>query len=221
MITVVCVKWGNKYGAAHVNKLQHMVEQCLTVPHEFVCMTERPQGVNCKTVPFSNDSHEGWWAKMNLFNEDSFNDWVLYFDLDVVIHSNIDCLVEKRDKNFYSIRDFHYPDTFNSSIMFWKKDVYKNLYNIFSEDSHRLIGLYKGDQDLISELVKTGDDWATYPDEWTWSWRWGDHRNNLPPKQKQFQLSKDAKVAVFHGRPNPWEIDMSDFNSTVYNLKKP
>lgn len=221
MITVVCVKWGNKYGYQHVNELQKQVAQCLTVPHEFVCLTERPEGLNCRTLDFTSDMIEGWWAKVNLFDQEDFHDWILYFDLDVIIHKNIDDLVAKQDKSFYSIRDFHYPDVFNSSVMFWNKEKMKGLWKVYEDDPYRYMDLYKGDQDFITDIVKSDDDWETYPDEWTWSWKWGDHRNNLPVKQKTFNLTNEAKIAIFHGRPNPWEIDMKDFNSTVYNLRKP
>ena len=81
--------------------------------------------------------------------------------------------------------------------------------------------VYKGDQDFISDMVKSADDWAAYPDEWTWSWKWGDIRINCPAKQKVFHLTPEAKIAIFHGRPNPWEIDMNDFRYTVYTERKP
>lgn len=221
MITVACVKWGNKYGASHVNKLQEMVAQHLTVEHEFVCLTDNPQDVKCKTMPLTSEkSVQGWWAKMNLFDQDDFHDWILYFDLDVVIHNNIDDLIDTT-YSFNSIRDFHYPDVFNSSVMFWERDKQKILWKVFADDALHYMDSFKGDQDLISKLVKSGNNWSTYPDVWTWSWKWGDRRTNDPVPKKVFHLTNEAKVAVFHGRPNPWEVAQYDIDYTIENLNKP
>lgn len=220
MITVACVKWGNKYTSQHVNSLARMIHEHSTFEYEFVCLTDRPNGVELRTKEFTSDEIEGWWAKMNLFADHGFHDKVLYFDLDVIIHRNIDCLVQDSDKSFVSIRDFHYPDVFNSSVMFWDRDAMRNLWDTYAQDPTKPREIHKGDQDYITELVKAGDDWSTYPDEWTWSWKWGDERTNKPVKQKQFHLTKESRVAVFHGRPNPWEIDMNEFNKTVYNNQK-
>jgi len=217
MITVACVKWGKKYSYQHVNKLQEMVSQYLTVPHDFVCLTDNPHKVICKTLELTPGEFKGWWAKMNLFNQDSFNDWILYLDLDVIIHRNIDELVQNTDKNFYSIRDFLFPEVFNSSVMFWKKDVYSSLWKVYSEDPNRYMDVYKGDQDFVSDMVMSGDDWTTYPDEWTWSYKWGDEREYVDyyKKIERFRITDQAKIAVFHGRPNPWEIDMNEFRNKV------
>ena len=219
MITVACVKWGKKYSFRHVNKLQEMVAEYLTVPHEFVCLTENPHRVNCKTIPFTEGKFEGWWAKTNLFNQESFNDWILYLDLDVIIHRNIDDLVKNTDKNFYIIRDFLFPEVFNSSVMFWKRDVYNSLWAVYNEDPIRFMEMYKGDQDFITDMLKSGDDYEVYPDEWTWSFKWGDERAYYPSyiknNKNKFHITDQAKIAIFHGRPNPWEIDMNEFEEKV------
>ncbi|GAH56014.1 unnamed protein product, partial [marine sediment metagenome] len=50
MITVCCLKVGDKYSSEYVNKLYSMVERNLTVEHDFICITDNPEGVNCKTA---------------------------------------------------------------------------------------------------------------------------------------------------------------------------
>lgn len=217
MITVACVKWGNKYSSHHVNALEEMVKKYLTVEHEFVCLTERPNGVNCRTIEFTSNEIEGWWAKMNLFADHGFSSWILYLDLDMIIHHNINCFVEDKSKEFFALRDFHYPETFNSSVMFWKRDAQAPMWSVYAEDPERFREMFKGDQDLITKLVKSGENWGEFPDEWTWSWRWGSERNNKPSFEKKFHINDQARIAVFHGRPNPWEIDMHEFYKRVNN----
>ena len=38
---VICIKWGDKFGANYVNSLYNMVERNLTLPHRFICFTDK------------------------------------------------------------------------------------------------------------------------------------------------------------------------------------
>ncbi len=40
MATVLCMKWGRRYGSNYVNTLYSMVQRNLTVPHRFICLTD-------------------------------------------------------------------------------------------------------------------------------------------------------------------------------------
>ena len=48
---VVCIKWGNKFGADYVNSLYRMVEKNLTIPHRFVCFTDNAEGIDPNLLP--------------------------------------------------------------------------------------------------------------------------------------------------------------------------
>lgn len=67
-VTVVCVKWGTKYGADYVNKLFRAVRRHATVEMEFVCFTEDAAGIDgeVKTIPLPNSkpAYHGWWHKV-------------------------------------------------------------------------------------------------------------------------------------------------------------
>ena len=43
---VVCLKHGDKYGADYVNKLYSMIKRHTTIPIEFICFTEKPNGID-------------------------------------------------------------------------------------------------------------------------------------------------------------------------------
>ena len=42
-INVICVKEGTKYDSDYVNILYFMVKRNLTIPFDFICLTENPQ----------------------------------------------------------------------------------------------------------------------------------------------------------------------------------
>ena len=45
MYSVVCMKWGDKYGAEYVNRLYNMVARNTTLPFKFVCFTDNANGL--------------------------------------------------------------------------------------------------------------------------------------------------------------------------------
>lgn len=59
---VICIKWGDKFGAEYVNSLYKMVEKNLTVPHRFVCFTDNSDGfldgIEVRPLPELNDEND-------------------------------------------------------------------------------------------------------------------------------------------------------------------
>ena len=45
-ITVLCVKFGNKYGPEYVERLRNMVSRHMTRPYEFACLTDDPNPIS-------------------------------------------------------------------------------------------------------------------------------------------------------------------------------
>ena len=58
MATILCMKWGTKYGPEYVNRLHSMVRRHLTIPHRFVCLTDNRTGLNEGIETFSIPSLE-------------------------------------------------------------------------------------------------------------------------------------------------------------------
>ena len=69
-ITVLCVRFGNKYSREYVERLRNMVARHLTVPYEFVCLTDDQHdiaGVRKIYQPNANYAR-GWWHKVHMFD---------------------------------------------------------------------------------------------------------------------------------------------------------
>ena len=96
---VICIKWGTKFGADYVNRLYKMVERNLTLPHRFVCFTDKPEGilegVEIRPLPELNDEGipDKAWKKLGLFTDQlaDLEGEALFLDLDIIIRDNIDC----------------------------------------------------------------------------------------------------------------------------------
>lgn len=220
-ITILCVRFGNKYGREYVERLRNMIARHCTVPYEFACLTDDQHPIEgVRTVYQPNANYQkGWWHKVHMFDPNlPLAGRILYFDLDVVICNNIDKLTVFKQDSFVGIHDFNrrfYPSWvyLNSSVLAWNHGSESYIWNRFKEkasDAQRL----QGDQDWIWKLGK--DRIKFWPKEWILSYKWEIRsRDELIVSQgkRNFKTVKDdiiiptgCSIAVFHGEPNPAEV---------------
>jgi len=199
MITVACVFWGNKFSEDYVYNLKSMVERNTTVPHQFVCFSDRElEGIKTvKLIP----GYEGWWNKMQMFNTDfRLGNRVVYLDLDTLIVGNIDWLLEY-DGMFMGIEDLgsvneHQPELkgrLQSGVMSWDYRLNSHLWNRFtsSGESQR----YRGDGEYLNHIVpKYQRDFIQKR-----------YKGKLKSYKYQVYsegITDDLSIICFHGRPS-------------------
>jgi len=213
-LTVACVKWGTRYSELWVRRLKSMVEKHLSLPHRFVCLTDRPiDGIECIQL---TSGLTGWWSKLELFKRGKFEGKVLYLDLDVVITASIDSIVEAandptrlwmRDDFSYSLKcprkDID-PQTrrllggigvCNSSVMVWQDNAISDAWTQFTPD---VMSILHGDQNYLCRLLWP-DRIGFLPDASVGSYKYGKIRNE-----------PIAPVMVFHGNPKMDALPRSD-----------
>lgn len=199
MITVACVFWGDKFSEDYVYNLKSMVERNTTVPHQFVCFSDRElEGIKTvKLIP----GYEGWWNKMQMFNTDfRLGNRVVYLDLDTLIVGNIDWLLEY-DGMFMGIEDLgavneHQPELkgrLQSGVMSWDYRLNSHLWNRFtsSGESQR----YRGDGEYLNHIVpKYQRDFIQKR-----------YKGKLKSYKYQVYsegITDDLSIICFHGRPS-------------------
>ena len=203
---IICVKWGDKYGPEWVYRLKAAVGYWCSIPHEFVCMTEKPiEGIEC--VPFPNPDLTTWWAKVNLFAPGLFPGKNLYLDLDIVLTASIDRLCQEfRPGRLVAPDDFSYSlrnpkqglgpqmlkllggtGTINSSVMLWDGDDAVDVWDYFEYEKMDEV---HGDQNWITQALWP-DKLSLLSDGLVCSYEYH-YVNGLP-----------APIVVFHGDPKP------------------
>jgi hypothetical protein len=199
MITVACVFWGDKFSDDYVYNLKSMVERNTTVPHQFVCFSDRElEGI--KTVKLIS-GYQGWWNKMQMFNTDfRLGNRVVYLDLDTLIVGNIDWLLEY-DGMFMGIEDLgsvneHQPELkgrLQSGVMAWDYRLNSHLWNRFtsSGESQR----YRGDGEYLNHIIpKYQRDFIQKR-----------YKGKLKSYKYQVYsegITDDLSIICFHGRPS-------------------
>jgi len=220
-VTVLCVRFGNRYGREYVERLRNMVARHLTVPYEFVCLTDDRHTIDGvrniyqPTGPYK----KLWWHKVHMFDSRlPVHGRILYFDLDVIIHANINKLVTNLGNGFYGIQDFNRKfynnwKIVNSSVMSWKHGSQTEIYEKFMVNPSEAQRL-QGDQDWIYKV--SFNKIKYWPTDWILSYKWEIRKREelIYEKGKRFfkdtqdnlNISPDCCVAVFHGDPKPQDV---------------
>ena len=217
-LTILCVRFGNRYGRDYVERLRNMVARHCTVPYEFVCLTDDQHpidGVRNIVQPNANYAR-GWWHKVHMFDPNlPLRGRILYFDLDVVIHNNIDKLALIDSNEFMGIHDFNRKfyanwQNLNSSVMAWNHGTQNHIWTQFKSDPKGAQKL-PGDQDWIWKTSK--DRIKFWPKTWIQSYKWEIRsREELVVRTGKsgfkfiahdLVVHPQCSIAVFHGDPNP------------------
>ena len=160
MMTVTCVwvKANVPYGVEYVVKLHGMVRRHLTRPFRFVCLTDRPEQLPVWVNPIRIEPHRGlfgWWSKIELFNKvHGFTGRMLYLDLDVLILSDLDPIVDypadfallPHAGTFNGKDGLSVVKRFNSSVMVWDAGTQNHIYDTWAPGVAEVLW---GDQDHI------------------------------------------------------------------------
>ena len=210
--TVICMKWGNKYGCEYVNRLYNMVARNTTVDFKFVCFTDNGDGIdpNVEIRPLPDmdlpEGPERGWRKLATFRSDiGLEGRVLFLDLDTVIVSNIDDYF-RLEGDFYVIKHW-YPSkkqgVGQTSVYRFEAGKNQDLYDYFMANIDKVKSEYRHEQAYVTtELHKRGL-LKFWPEHWMPSFKYKCMRPF--PLCYFFDpiLPPDAKIIVFHGNPTP------------------
>jgi len=222
------MKWGDPYPALYVNVLQRAVQDHLSYPHRFVCITDSPVGlapeVEVKALPEIPLERKKWvpgmWPKVTMFKKGVFSEdeLVIYLDVDILINQPLDPFVDLifQEKGLRIIREWN-PDLWryvpvrlrpdrggNSSVVGFLASEQTHLFDEFIRAPSDAVSKYYIDQRFITYEASNCQYW---PDGWCASFR----RECVPhwPLNLVFRRIRkpsQAKVLVFHGKPDPHDL---------------
>ena len=227
---VICIKWGNKFSSEYVNRLYKMVKKNLTLPYRFVCFTDNPEGINedieIKPLPYIDDSGipDRMWKKLGLFSKElsDLSGTALFLDLDIIIRKSLNPFFEKEGE-FFIIKDYDFPNDIigNSSVFRFNIGAHSDIIEHFYQEGKDIRKRYKNEQAFLShEMYKKGllNYW---PNDWVVSFK----RQCLYPFPicwfKTPRDPKEAKIMIFHGKPNPEQAYKGYFGKCGLRYIKP
>ena len=227
---IICMKWGEKFDAGYVNRLYEMVEKNITIPHRFVCFTDNPQGINPKieTFPIPPLKEDGipdrMWKKLTVFNKELYDlkGTALFLELDIIIRQSLDPFFEEEGE-FLIIKDWDFPDDIigNSSVFRFEIGKHPEVLEHFYGLGTAIRKHFKNEQAFLTyEMFEKGV--LKY---WNSDWCVSFKRCCLYKFPVcYFKVARDpqeAKIVIFHGKPNPKQAYKGYFGKFGFRYIKP
>lgn len=236
-VTIVSFLWYDPIGKRnpvyiftpdHVDALKRMVAENLTVAHDFVCVTDRPEifdsGID--TVPIDRTTFvpNARFAKLMLFRRDAaeiLGERLLYLDLDCVVTGNLNPIVKReedlvlwrygRGKNPRSAR-------YNSSMILLRAGTRAEIYETFDPATHPDM--------LAQKWGGTDQAWISYmspPDNPIWDQSHGvygagwmeDNSGGRPT-----ELPANARIVFFPGGGEPSMRSVQEKHPWIVKFRK-
>lgn len=209
MINIICLKWGDKYGPEYVNYLYWGIKRNTNRDYQFHCFTDNAidldPGIMCHPLP--DLGLEGWWNKLYLFSRNmpfSPGDRIFFLDLDTLIVSNIDDILDLEMSHLISARDFMIDvvrsmrggdNHLQSCVMSWRHGDCYDIWDRFITNPQAAMLLVSphGDQRWIQHCV--GDQKSYFQDL-------------LPGRIVSYKMDcvddvpDHASIVCYHGKPS-------------------
>lgn len=216
METIICMKWGTKFGPEYVNRLASMVRQHMNRPYRLVCFTENPEGVDptveIRPLPeldLEPNAPERGWRKLTIFQEPlkDLGERALFLDLDVVILKPLDDFFDQPG-DFQIINDWNLRNYVgNSSVFRFRPGQTPGVLDYFLKNRESVFREHRNEQAYLSWWMKEHGLLTYWPEEWCRSFKRHCVRAFplgyvIPPKHP----GPETRILVFHGHPHPAAI---------------
>ncbi|ALF58745.1 glycosyltransferase [Psychrobacter urativorans] len=216
---IICMKWGDKYGAEYVNRLYNMVSRHLTLDFQMVCLTDDSTGIDaavqCYPIPELNlpsGLPERGWKKLTTFQPDLYDlkGVALFLDIDIVIVANIDGFFTykaEHDDSVVIIRDWKKPWRMigNSSVYRFNVGMhtYPDLLANFERNFETIRQQVRHEQAYLSNYLREHHHLEYWDKTWCVSFKYQCMAPIPFNLVRAPHLPENAKIVIFHGEINP------------------
>lgn len=227
---IICMKWGDKFDAGYVNRLYEMVEKNITIPHRFVCFTDNGEGINPNVEirpipPLCEDGiPDRMWKKLTVFNKDLYDleGTALFLDLDIIVRQSLDPFFEAEGE-FLIIKDWDFPNDIigNSSVFRFEIGKHPEVLEHFRELGPAVRKHFQNEQAFLTYEMFEKGILKYWDSDWCVSFkRCCLHKFPLC----WFKVPRDpeeAKILIFHGKPNPEQAYKGYFGKMGFRMILP
>lgn len=219
-LTFVCWKWKpapgyrSSFAPQTVNVLRNMIERHYQGPHELVCVTDDPAGIDprVRTLPLWTEfahvpsphgvNYPSCYRRLRMFAPDAgelFGDRFVSMDLDVVITRDITALLNT-PADFRIYGDTAKGTPYNGSLIQLRAGARSKVWKEFDPKT-------AGQRSLRAGYIGSDQGWiaiALGPNEAKFTRKDGvySYRNEIQPSGGM--LPNDAKIVIMHGHLDPW-----------------
>jgi hypothetical protein len=239
--TILCVKWGDKYDDDYVMHLKSQIDQNISLPYNFYCLTDKPKYEFDIQLPtdwddmYDPDKNMFWaYRKCYMFNERLFpqmkGERFLYLDLDILIHSELDYFFDLRMDKPYIVRGWWNDiencrknfgrmksTPLNSSVIRWNRNQCQTIYKRIENNKDVVFFTYPTiDNYFNHHFYNVWDEkisfFRGFPQGDIYSW----YKGNIYPDDMETKiLRKDHKMCLFNNSSS-----QEDKNESMFDIKE-
>lgn len=223
--TIICMKWGTRYGPEFVNRLYAGIRRHTQMPIRFICMTDNADGLHpgvhvyplpAIDIPSHVDRVKPW-PKLAVWQSPLFDITgdVLFLDIDMVVTGPLDDFFTYEPGEYCVIENWTQlgQGIGNTSVFRFPVGRYKKIYDDFAADPMAVMRDYKIEQQYISAMIPEQKFW---PREWCVSFK----HSCIPPFplnwMKTPTLPNGARLVAFTGKPDPDEAAVGAWPAVWY-----
>lgn len=135
-LSVLCWRWGGKFEAAYVNRLKLGLRKHLHLPHELVCVTDDPSGIDSdvRVLPITEYANTPRCRRRMKQYDAAFartiGTRILSIDLDVVITDDLTPIVDRPEP--IVCWKVGYAKVFSGSFVLYNFDAVHGAYEAFA-----------------------------------------------------------------------------------------
>lgn len=224
MQTIICMKWGTRYGADFVNRLYSTIQRQTKRPTKLVCFTDDPSSIDpsvqvepLPSINLPEQLRSPPWRKLAVWKAPLANlkGDILFLDLDLVITGNLDAFFDYEPGRFIGIENWTQmgQNIANTSVFRFPVGKYTHIFDRFDAEPQRWIDQYVIEQVYISREI---EDMAFWPAQWCVSFK----HSLLPAWPVRFwktpALPEETKVVAFTGKPDQDEAIRGEWPAKWY-----
>lgn len=222
-LRIVCFKWKPKhayrshFGPEAVNTLKRMIARHYPAPHELICVTDDPRGIdpNIRIIPLWLDhadipsphgvNNPSCYRRLKLFSREAaefIGPRFVSLDLDVVICADMRPLWD-RPEDFLIWGDTARNTPYNGGMYLLRAGTRAQVWEDFDPRTSPMAGRrlnYVG-----SDQAWIGARLGTMEKKWTKKDGVVSYRNEVLPSG---HLPPGTRVVLFHGKHDPWNRDI-------------
>ena len=218
MKNIFCMKWGTKFPPSYVNILASMVRRHLAPPYRFVCFTDNGKGLapQIEVLPLpemqlEKSLPERGWRKLTILGNNlgaGLSGQALFLDLDIVILDDLQPFFEQTGQFLVIHEKYRFRDPIigNSSVFRFEIGEHQDILEHFVEHGEEVRQQFRNEQAYLSRAIYNKGMLSYWDEKWCRSFKRHCMRSFpvghfLPPTKPE-----GAKIVIFHGKPNPDEV---------------
>ena len=235
--TVICMKWGSRYGPEYVNRLHKSIQKHTKVKTQLYCFTDDCRNIDkdiiCKPLPeinLPNSISYTPWRKLSVWKYPlaELKGDVLFLDLDLVITGNLDRFFDFKPGCYCVMENWTQlgKNIGNTSCFRFHVGRHYDIFEKFEKNPEKYWKKYHIEQIYLSNEIR---DQVFWPESWCKSFK-----HNLLPKWpfrlwQPAKLPKETSIVAFTGKPDPddvikgkWPVKKFQIYKKIYKqLKTP